>query len=377
MIVENFRTRRYFPALDGLRCLSIAAVIWHHSTPRPLAGLAGRGHLGVRLFFCISGLLITTLLLREKRERGQVDLLRFWTRRALRIFPLYYAVLALFIAFAITLPPASAMRSHFIANLPYYLSHTSNWFIDFNVNHKVLFAFAWSLSTEEQFYLCLPVLVCLVPRRTMLALLLLAVIVIDQLAEHRMFTFILPPHSRSEIIVTSFVASIGFGALLAVLLDDPRAFKWLRPALGHALSAPLFLCLVVLWLIAPPREFVWFEAALAAFVAACAVGQDRFLPRALSMPAFGHVGRVSYGMYLFHVAIIGAIRAAFPGIASKAILVFPIALAISIYLATLSHRHFEAWFLSKSPSSRSPDAKPGQVATMLLHSPDSASVAEN
>jgi peptidoglycan/LPS O-acetylase OafA/YrhL len=367
VIDESFRTRRYFPALDGLRSVSIAAVIWHHSTPRPLAGLAGRGHLGVRLFFCISGLLITTLLLREKRERGQVALLHFWTRRALRIFPLYYTVLTLFIGFAITLPPASATRNHFIANLPYYLSHTSNWFVDCNVKHKVLFAFAWSLSTEEQFYLFLPVLVCLVPRRMMLSLLLLAIIVIDQLAEHRMLTFILPPHGRGEIIVTSFVASIGFGALLAVLLDDPRTFKWLRPALGHTISAPLLLGLVVLWLIAPPREFVWFEAALATFVAACAVGQDRFLPRVLSTSAFGHVGRVSYGMYLFHVAIIGAIRGAFPGIANKAVLVFPIALAISIYLATLSHRYFEAWFLSKRPGSRNPSARLGPVATTLPH----------
>lgn len=374
---DSFRTRRYFPALDGLRCLSIAAVVWHHSTPRPLAGLAGRGHLGVRLFFCISGLLITTLLLREKREQGQIDLLRFWTRRALRIFPLYYGVLALFIAFASTLPPASAMRSHFFASLPYYLSHTSNWFIDFNVKHKVLFAFAWSLSTEEQFYLCLPVLVRLVPRRAMLALLLLAVIVIDQLAEHRMLAFILPPHGRGEIIVTSFVASIGFGALLAVLLDEPRAFRWLRPALGHAMSAPLLLGLVVLWLIEPPREFIGFEAALATFVAACAVGQDRLLPRVLSTSALGHIGRVSYGMYLFHVAIIGAIRAAVPSIATKAVLVFPIAFAISIGLATLSHRYFEAWFLSKRAGSREPGAQLGQVATTTSHARDNVQYADN
>jgi len=374
---ESFRTRRYFPALDGLRCLSVAAVIWHHSTPRALAGLAGRGHLGVRLFFCISGLLITTLLLREKRERGHVDLLRFWTRRALRIFPLYYAVLALFIAFAITLPSTSAMRNHFIANLPYYLSHTSNWFIDFNVKHKVLFAFAWSLSTEEQFYVCFPLVVRLVRWRMMLTLLLLAAIVIDQLAEHRMLTFILPPHGRGETIVTSFVASIGFGALLAVLLDDPRSFKWLQPVLGHALSAPLLLGLVVLWLIAPPKEFVWFEAALATFVAACAVGQDRFLPRALSQPALGHVGRVSYGMYLFHVAVIGAIRAVFPGIAGQTILVFPMALAISIGLATLSHRYFEAWFLSKCPGPRKSGAKSGQVASPFSRSRDNTLFAEN
>jgi peptidoglycan/LPS O-acetylase OafA/YrhL len=137
------------------------------------------------------------------------------------------------------------------------------------------------------------------------------------------------------------------------------------------------LGLVVLWLIAPPREFVWFEAALATFVAACAVGQDHFLPRALSQAALGHVGRVSYGMYLFHVTIIGTIRAAFPSIASKAIIVFPIALAISVYLATLSHRHFEAWFLSKRPGTRKPDAQPEQVATTPSLSRDSVLFSED
>ena len=54
----------HFPALDGLRCLSILPVIWHHSTPRPLEGALGRGPLGVDLFFAISGFLITTLLMR-------------------------------------------------------------------------------------------------------------------------------------------------------------------------------------------------------------------------------------------------------------------------------------------------------------------------
>jgi peptidoglycan/LPS O-acetylase OafA/YrhL len=119
--------------------------------------------------------------------------------------------------------------------------------------------------------------------------------------------------------------------------------------------------LVVYWLVWPPAEFVWFEAALATLVAACAVGQNQWLPRALSHPALCHVGQVSYGMYLFHVPVIGVIRALLPSIASHAGLVFPLALAVSIYLATLSHRHFEAWFLSlrgdrnrREPASRNP-----------------------
>jgi peptidoglycan/LPS O-acetylase OafA/YrhL len=351
--IDAFRAQRYFPALDGLRCFSITAVIWHHSTPRPLEGLAGRGHIGVRLFFCISGLLITTLLLRENRRYGSVDLIRFWTRRALRIFPLYYAVLALFTLFAFTLPATSLMRNHFMANLPFFLSHTSNWFINYNVEHKVLFAFAWSLSTEEQFYLCLPIMVRQLPQRVAFGLFLTAAIVVDQLAEHRLLEFILPPHGRMEIIVTSFMASIGFGALLAVLLDDPRGFRWSHRILGHALSTPLLLVLICVWLVSPPKEFVWLEAALALFVAACAIGQSRLLPRAFSHPALCHVGRVSYGMYLFHVPVIGALRVAFPAIAQNAAVLFPIALAVTIGLATLSHKYFEAWFLSLRPGSRS------------------------
>src|SRR5678816_1344035 len=83
-----------FPSLDGLRALSIVPVIWHHSTPRQLEGVLGKGPLGVHLFFAISGFLITTLLLRERRATGAISIAGFYARRSLRIFPLYYAVLA-------------------------------------------------------------------------------------------------------------------------------------------------------------------------------------------------------------------------------------------------------------------------------------------
>ncbi len=361
--LEGFRSTRYFPALDGLRCFSIAAVIWHHCTPRQLDGIAGRGHLGVRLFFCISGLLITTLLLREQRVRGSIDLVRFWIRRSLRIFPLYYTVLALFTLFALSLPETSAQRTHFIGNLPFFLCHTSNWFIDYDVTHPVLFGFAWSLSTEEQFYLMLPILVKCLPSRATLTFMLLAVIAIDQLAEHHHLTLILPRHSRAEIIVTSFMASIGFGALLALGLEDPKWFARLRPALGQWFSAPLCLGVIFVWLIWPPREFVLFEAALALFVAACALGSQYGLPRAFASKPLCHVGRVSYGMYLFHVPVIGALRIVLPSIAQRATILFPLSFLGTALLATLSHRTFEALFLSLRPDSRRVPANVSGAAT--------------
>ncbi|HEX7669003.1 MAG TPA: acyltransferase, partial [Polyangiaceae bacterium] len=160
----SFLAARRFPSLDGLRCLAILPVIWHHSTPRPLPGLFGRGPLGVHLFFAVSGFLITTLLVREKccTDRSSpplshlAQLANFYARRSLRIFPLYYAVLLLYTLRALWFLPASPMRSHFFHNLPYFATYTANFLVNFDVPHKVIFGFSWSLSTEEQFYLLWP-----------------------------------------------------------------------------------------------------------------------------------------------------------------------------------------------------------------------------
>jgi len=320
--------------------------MWHHCTPRPLEGILGRGHLGVRLFFCISGLLITTLLLRERRQSGSVDPLRFWARRCLRIFPLYYTVLIGFTAFALCMPVTSPVRAHFLANLPFFASHTSNWFINYNVPHPVLFAFAWSLSTEEQFYLCLPLLVKKLATRKLMAALIVVFIVIDQLAERRLLAPFLIPHSRAEAIVTSFVASIGFGALLAVILDEERGFRVLSPWLASRHGVTALFLLVGVWLVWPPRQFFLFEAALALFVAACALCSDSRLVDWLSSEPLCHIGRVSYGMYLFHVPIIGAIRKTVPAIAQRPWLLFPAAMLLTTLIATLSYRHFESIFLA-------------------------------
>src|SRR5579862_2132540 len=95
---DAYRQARFFSSLDGLRCLSILAVIWHHTGIRTGGvHLAEAGYLGVDLFFAISGFLITTLLLREKEQCGQISLKAFYLRRSLRIFPLYYTIIVVYL----------------------------------------------------------------------------------------------------------------------------------------------------------------------------------------------------------------------------------------------------------------------------------------
>src|SRR5271156_417245 len=95
----DFRNESRFGSLDGLRCLSILAVIWHHAGGwRSSTGILSHGFWGVDVFFAISGFLITTLLLRERDRYQSISLKLFYLRRSLRIFPLYYGVLLIYAA---------------------------------------------------------------------------------------------------------------------------------------------------------------------------------------------------------------------------------------------------------------------------------------
>lgn len=341
---ERYRETRHFASLDGLRCLSIVPVIWHHSTPRPLSGLLGKGPAGVDLFFCISGFLITTLLLREKARTGRIHLPNFYLRRALRILPLYYALLFAYAVFALCMPEDTPQRAHFLAALPLYASFTANWLVNFGVGFPILFSFAWSLCVEEQFYAFWPWLVSRLSRAGAFAA-MLALIAADALAERGAFGPLLPAGSLALRVVTSFAAPIGFGSLLALLLDDARSFGSLHAVLGARWSAPLALFSVAacaVW----PTPLLGFQLALTALVGACVIQEQHGLASLFRARAPAYVGRISYGLYLLHLTAIGGVRRLFPAHAGSASFVFWLSLPLAFGLAVLSERYLEAPFSS-------------------------------
>ena len=140
-------TRR-IPSLDGLRAVSIALVISWHSG---FLGFGLRrldyGNLGVRIFFLISGFLITAILLEELTSAGRIDLRSFYVRRVARIIPAYWCFLAT-VALLVPTGLVAARYSEFIAALLYY----SNY-----VHVGLALVATWSLSVEEQFYLLWPI----------------------------------------------------------------------------------------------------------------------------------------------------------------------------------------------------------------------------
>jgi peptidoglycan/LPS O-acetylase OafA/YrhL len=344
----------HFASLDGLRFLSIVPVVWHHSTSGPLPGVLGKGPIGVELFFAISGFLITTRLVREQRARGEVAIGQFYARRALRIFPLYYAVLGLYVLRGWLFLPPSPMRAHFFHNLPFWATYTADWFVDVAVAHPIIFSFGWSLAVEEQFYLVWPWIV----RATRGALFPVVMaglfVLVDHGAERGYFQAFLSGSGLAHRMITSVSTPICLGAMLAYALDRPRSFAILARLLGHRASAPLAFLAIAALLYADGPPMLLVHVALVLLVGACCLRADHGLTRLTDGAAVRWIGTVSYGVYLIHVSAITAWKRVLPAGWASAPLTFALSFAVSLALAGASYRWFERPFLRLGDRFRGP-----------------------
>lgn len=316
------------PTLDGLRAIAVLLVLYHHAPT-----LFGRGHgaaggvfhasrgawLGVDLFFVLSGFLITNILLHGRGHRGA--LARFWTRRALRIFPLAYAYLATLAllawgtsAFPALRDPASfGMAAAYLANV-HIAEH--GWCAP-------ALALLWSLAVEEQFYLAWPLLALRLPRRALVATLALAIVAAPLL---RLATLASAGDVAVYVLPWCRMDALAWGGLLALAWDSPwraavRAVaRWLAlPALGVVVGTMAARTLPV-----GPDAAHWFvgfgftAVALAfAVLVAWALDPPRPVGAALSAAPLRAIGRVSYGLYVWHVITAQVVAATLSRVAPK------------------------------------------------------------
>jgi peptidoglycan/LPS O-acetylase OafA/YrhL len=341
--------------LDGLRAFAVVAVIAAHAHVPWLHG----GGLGVDAFFVLSGFLITSLLLREAQRFGRISVGRFWGRRLLRLLPAVLLVVAVVDLVALLMPARlGGLAGPTLSSTPGVLFYFSNWLI-VATNSGALGAFGplWSLSVEEQFYLIWPMIVifALLTRRPLLNLSVVigaicCAVTIGRFllfdAENVYSTF--STSFRIDMLLLGCLLAIGFTAGFGGFLR--AASRWLL------LPAIAYLCVVAMFLPefnsagSEHTTYLYYTVGLpllglacVALIAYVTTHQRSVLTRSLQRRPFAYLGRISYGMYLWHYPVILVLQVRFhpdPNIT------FLAAFALTVVTASVS------WFALERPLSR-------------------------
>lgn len=285
---------KYMIQLDGLRFLAVLSVMVGHWVNLNQAIKITLGSAGVNLFFVLSGFLISVILLKNKDTgiRPSLLLFRFYIRRFLRIFPLYYLVIIAGIVLYI-----DGARGYFF----WLVTYTVNYIIGLENGSGGRFTHLWSLAVEEQFYIIFPLLIIVTPKRhylkvfyTLISIAIISRFYIYWIAEDRAFWI-------SYTFTPCCFDSFAIGAILSHLYLYDR-YK-LKSILQHrfyffAALASYFIC----------SYFEMFQITRTVFSVFCfwvvgvaATGQFRGIMKAyLENNAAIYLGKITYGLYVYH-----------------------------------------------------------------------------
>ncbi|OHV78235.1 acyltransferase [Ensifer sp. LCM 4579] len=291
--------------LDGIRAVAVLMVVYAHFYAEDGSHW---GHIGVRLFFVLSGFLITRLLLEardDQRFQPATALKSFYARRALRIFPPYFAVLgAVWLAGLETSGKVLGWHALYLSN--FWYAHQDAW-------TPWVLCHTWSLSIEEQFYIVWPLVVLMAPRRS------IATVCVSVILCSLAFRFYWPatgtPTLARDLLPPASMDALAAGGLLAA----HRAGGAALPRWAERCWKPLLVVSLILFPLksvptTPVLEwFVWIGLEvfpllpLTLLVGACSRGIGGYVGRLVQAPPVTALGRISYGIYLYHAIALALI----------------------------------------------------------------------
>ncbi|MBX2985069.1 MAG: acyltransferase [Bacteroidia bacterium] len=358
-----YKQKIYFPNLNGLRFIAALLVIIHHIEQLksiskidnywgtvPFIGIIGK--LGVVLFFVLSGFLITYLLLTEEYSFKKINIGKFYIRRILRIWPLYYLIIIL--AFLVlpnidlfVLPNYSkeVIYSNLLPKLVLYAIFFPNLVL--SILGVVPYAsHTWSIGTEEQFYLVWPVILKLVKKyRIGLMFFIIAFYIAFGTFLQSHYSDFIPYKNVIRAFWSTFnIDCMAIGGLFAILLfQKNKLLKLLQNNILFYLTICVTIFLMVKGIYIPKFHYEFYSVLFGIIILNFA--SNNTINISLENRALNYLGNISYGLYMYHpIGIILALYiCSFINLSNW--LIYPFSIILTILMAGLSYQYFESFFL--------------------------------
>ena len=314
---EQMKKRIYFQNLDGIRFFCFLSVFLCHSfyTENPsIVGsgiyhfikitLFGNGNIGVNAFFVLSGFLITYLLIEEKKINGQVSPPKFWIRRILRIWPLYYfCVLFGFVLFPF-LKQMFGQTANESANPIYYLTFLANFdIIHHGLPDSSTLGLLWSIAIEEQFYFLWPIVIYSFPVNR------LWIPFVTIILSSLIFRAFNPVPVVYEIHTLSAISDMTIGAVAAWLIHTSSGFREFVKNLTKPNIAFIYFLFIVIYLFRLPllKEIFAiriFDRLIVSIVLVFILLEQTYSENSFfklsNLKTISGLGVITYGLYCFH-----------------------------------------------------------------------------
>jgi len=354
----------YFPNLNGLRFIAALLVIIHHIEQLkyisniesywktiPLVGIIGK--LGVVLFFVLSGFLITYLLLAEEYSIKTISIRKFYIRRILRIWPLYFLIIIL--AFSIlpninifTLPGYG--KTEIYSNLLWKLLLYAVFFPNLVLSLLGIVPYAshtWSIGTEEQFYLVWPIILKYIKKfRIFLMLFIIFAYIIFGYILSTHYSDIIPYKKIIKAFWSTFnIDCMAIGGIYAILLfQKNKLLKLIQNKLLFYLTITLVVFLIFKGVHIPYIHYEFYSILFGIIILNFATNDK--IKISLENKVLNFLGNISYGLYMYHpIGIVLAIAISISVDLTTNWLIYPLSFMFTLIIAVLSYKYFESFFL--------------------------------
>lgn len=349
----SYSPHKYIPELDGIRGIAVASVVLFHCFP---STLTRGGWMGVDLFFILSGFLITGILIDSKDHPHYYR--NFIGRRVLRIFPLYYMALII-VLFLIPAIFASILPPHFnyyLKNQGWLWTYLQNWLYSkdgFPKNHLLIHF--WSLGVEEQFYLIWPWVIRYIPRRHLIKI-SISLCIFGIIFRMLPTSWVHMEMTYRYMSTISRMDALLIGSIIAVLIrDNPRILEKITIPIC-ALSILIFFVGLGIHrsinFLALPSVYTAIDLFLAGLMI-FSLSSNKWIKRIVKQPILIGLGKLSYGLYVYHYIIFVFLEFNLTPWLSQHIqsamlrmlVLGLVAVSLSVGISILSYRYFEHYFL--------------------------------